>query len=332
MTLPNEPRQSTNTVLMVAPTQFCLNKDAAEDNHFMTATGLTPETITKKALDEFDGLVSVLRSHGVDVNVFTHEAADEADFTPDAVFPNNWFSTHRAPETGVRTLVLYPMKVPNRQRERRPELIADIEGKSEGAGVVQGSLTASNPGFGAKIDLTHLEEQGVFLEGTGSMVIDRVNRVVYACTSERTHIKALEEWASAVGYPNVVTFSSTDSNGLPVYHTNVVMAIGTGWAVVCADSVANQTERDRLLSSLSRHHEVVTITHGQVSSFCGNILELRDGHDRPVIAMSTQAYNGFTDAQKSVLLKHAHDLVHAAIPVIETVGGGGVRCSLAEIF
>eukprot|EP01112_Ceratiomyxa_fruticulosa_P012427 TRINITY_DN343_c0_g1_i1.p1 TRINITY_DN343_c0_g1~~TRINITY_DN343_c0_g1_i1.p1 ORF type:complete len:332 (+),score=68.87 TRINITY_DN343_c0_g1_i1:199-1194(+) len=328
--------QSSNRVFMVSPTHFVSNAQAALDNYFMSSgekLGLTEQEITKKAIEEFNGLVSVLRSHGVDITIYTPPPPTSVDdVRPDAVFPNNWFSTHRQPETDESILVLYPMKVPNRRTERRPEVISVFEGNSDGNGVVQGSILKDNKGYNVKIDLSNFEKSGVYLEGTGSLLLDRVHKVAYACLSERTHRALFEKWAKLLGYDDIVTFHSVDKNGGIVYHTNVVMAIGTGWAIVCEDSVQNSEERKHLMDKLRKYHEVITVTHSQVNDLCGNVLEVRDGQNRPIIAMSTRSYEAFTEEQKKSLLKHVHALVHAPIPTIETIGGGGVRCSLSELF
>ncbi|PNH03639.1 hypothetical protein TSOC_010283 [Tetrabaena socialis] len=313
-------RQSTNEVLMVAPTSFGFNEQAAQDNSFMHKAQKPGEgnELTRAVLAEFAGLHHALTQvAGVKVNLFEHSLAHG---TPDACFPNNWFSTHPAGEAagGVKqsTLVFYPMKCPNRAAERREDIIKVLHTK----------------GYQHVYDMAAHEPNKKYFEGTGVLVIDRVNGVVYVDISERADRTLAEEWTQRMGYKELVAFRSTDLRGKSVYHTNVMMAIGTGVAVVCADSVKDPKERQHLLSSLKRTHEVVEISLAQMDSLCGNALELEDGRGLPVMAMSTQAYNAFTEDQRRVMRRHVADLVHTPIDTLERVGGGGVRCTLAEIF
>ncbi|KAF8071339.1 hypothetical protein HT031_001423 [Scenedesmus sp. PABB004] len=353
--------QSTNRVLMVAPTAFGFNEQAAADNSFMHSaetpgehSSLTAQARPRAQRGQRGGLRGAVRGAagplrgeearrrhaaappaqvcaefaelhrqltdvaGVDVALFQHHLRHG---TPDAVFPNNWFSTHAAGEAagGVRgrTLVLYPMKCPNRAAERRAEVVGVLR---------QG-------GYDRVVDMTaHERRDGTFFEGTGVLVLDRVNGVAYVALSERADAGLAEAWASSLGYRELVTFHSCDARGKPVYHTNVMMAIGTDVAVVCAESVADAKERQHLLAKLSATHEVVQISSAQMDALCGNVLELRGGRGLPVLAMSTQAHNAFTPEQRAVLRRHVADLVHAPIDTLERVGGGGVRCALAELF
>jgi hypothetical protein len=313
-------KQSTNEVLMVAPTAFVFNAQAAQDNSFMnTATGeALGEPVTRRVLKEFAGLYEVLAERaGVKVNLFQH-SLDHG--TPDACFPNNWFSTHAAGEgaggVGASTLVYYPMKCPNRQAERRP----DIKG------------VLAHLGYDRVVDLSGEEAGGRYFEGTGVLVLDRPGGVAYVALSERAHPGLAARWAEEVGYNEVVTFHSSDAAGAPVYHTNVMMAVGTGAAVVCLESVADDAERRHLAERLGRRHEVVDITRAQMAALCGNVLELEDGRGLPVLAMSSRAYHAFTPDQRKQLRRHVAELHHAPIDTLEHIGGGGVRCTLAEIF
>ncbi|GLC77786.1 hypothetical protein PLESTB_000956200 [Pleodorina starrii] len=314
-------RQSSNEVLMVAPTAFGFNEQAAQDNSFMHAAAKPGEggnALTRQVLREFAGLHHALTQvAGVKVNLFEHNLSHG---TPDACFPNNWFSTHPKGEAagGVTepTLVFYPMKCPNRAAERREDIKKVLAAK----------------GYSRVYDMSVEEDNKKYFEGTGVLVIDRVNGVVYVDISERADRSLAEEWTHKMGYKELVAFRSTDLRGKSVYHTNVMMAIGTGVAIVCADSVKDPKERQHLLSSLRRTHEVVEISLAQMDALCGNALELEDGRGLPVMAMSTQAYNAFTEDQRRVMRRHVADLVHAPIDTLERVGGGGVRCTLAEIF
>lgn len=264
-------RQSTNEVFMVAPTAFTFNEQAALDNHFMNRVGEKGANIgasvREKVLREFADLYRVLTEDaGVRVHLWAHSDAHD---TPDACFPNNWFSTHPAGEAagGVKsnTVVFYPMKVPNRNKERRPEMIEYLHSLGR---------------YDRVVDMTHEHVYGgktCFLEGTGALVIDRIHGVAYMCVSERADRPMLEDWARRVGYTKLVTFTSTDAVARPVYHTNVMMAIGTSSAIVCAESVPDVAERKHLLHALAQSgHEVVEVTREQMGHLCGNALELED--------------------------------------------------------
>lgn len=330
--------QSTNSVLMVAPTAFGFNEQAAQDNSFMHAGEAASEggsPLTRQVLKEFAGLYRALtEGAGVRVSLVQHSVSHG---TPDACFPNNWVSTHSAGEGGAgkggvggngkggRTLVLYPMKCPNRAAERRADVI--------------GALQAAHGPYDRIVDMTGAEAgeglpggQPQYFEGTGVLVLDRVNGVAYVNLSERAHEDQARAWVEALGYNDLVTFRSSDLRGKPVYHTNVMMAVGTGVAVVCADSVRDAGERARLLASLSKSHEVVQISLEQMDALCGNVLELQSGDGLPVMAMSSQAYHSFDDSQRAAMRRHVAALVHAPIDTLEKVGGGGVRCALAELF
>lgn len=314
--------QSTNEVLMVAPTAFGFNEQAAQDNSFMHKDEQAHKGshLTYQVLKEFASLYHQLSEvAGVKVNLFQH---DLSHGTPDACFPNNWFSTHPVGEAhgGVAqsTLVLYPMKCPNRAMERRPDIINVLRHK----------------GYARVVDMSPEERKhgGLHFEGTGVLVLDRVNGVAYVDISERADRGLAERWVDELGYRELVAFTSKDQRGHPVYHTNVMMAVGTDVAVVCADSVPDEKERQHLLSRLRRHHEVVEISQDQMDAMCGNCLELVDGRGLPVMAMSSQAYGALTPDQKRLLLRHVSQLVHAPIDTLERVGGGSVRCCLGEVF
>jgi hypothetical protein len=440
-------RQSTNTVLMVSPTAFGFNAQAAEDNYFMHANpgpgvaeggpaagaagspgGGAGGGLAAAALREFAGLHRALTDGaGVDVCLFEHSPEHG---TPDAVFPNNWFSTHARGEAdgGVKedTLVYYPLKCPNRQAERRDDAMRLLEARLLGGGG-----GAGGGGGGRVVDLSPAERgeapvlsgalAGVagrrpphdpegaprrgarFFEGTGVLVLDRVNGVAYVSVSERAHLELAHAWADSVsgeeearrgggeewrergrrrgtrkerfflfsfspgakkltvppppsppphtllslpllkktlrhlhslqvGYREVVSFHSSDAHGQPIYHTNVMMAVGSDIAVVCLESVRDPKERQRLKAALERHHEVLDISIAQVEAMCGNVLELEDGRGLPVLAMSSRAHAAFGKEGRGRLLRHVSELVHAPIDTIERVGGGSVRCSLAELF
>jgi len=319
VSMTSTPRQTTDTVLMIAPTCFSYNIETAMDNAFMKAitkfTKLTVIELQRKVLQEFSSLHLALTQAGVRVHLFTHESYHQ---TPDAVFPNNWFSTHNNPETATPTLILYPMKAISRRRERRNSLIGHLSTR------YQNVVNITTSEYGRK---PH------FLEGTGSIILDRVNHIAYVLLSERSHEEVCIEWKRATGY-ELILFRAFDAKGVPIYHTNVALSVGASVAVLCADAIHDDKERNAVLSSLQASgKEVVLISIEQMNNFCANVLELRSAaNGASLMAMSTTAFNAFTAEQKQVLLKHVKQLVHANISFIETIGGGSVRCTLAELF
>ena len=326
--------QSTNEVLMVAPTAFEFNALCAEDNHFMSFVAKEDKDSARaRVLSEYSGLYKMLVNEvGLKVHLFQH---DESHGTPDACFPNNWFSTHgrhefpAASTTGGTALVTYPLKSSNRRLERREDILQYI---------------ATIKNYERRIHLEEYENENenqkenpksqspLFLEGTGSLVLDRANKVAYAALSERCNLTLAEKWVEEIGYAKLVPFHSYDAQHKPVYHTNVLMAVGTSVAVVCSDSVKDQRERKAVLESLAQTgHQVVEINHQQMNHLCGNVLEVISSTNHPAFVMSTQSYNAFTQEQREVLSKHVQ-LHHAPIDTLERIGGGGVRCCIAEIF
>jgi hypothetical protein len=306
---PGQEPQSAGSVLMVRPARFACNPQTAASNAFQhRPTPLAGNDLQAAALREFDGLSAALDRAGVEVLI-----APDSDepAKPDAIFPNNWVSFHRD-----GTVALYPMLALNRRWERRVEILEKV--------VSKGGFRVSRT-----IDLTHREAEEKYLEGTGSVVLDRVHRMAYACSSPRTDLDVLGEFAQLLDY-DLMTFDATDSSGRAIYHTNVLMAIGTGFAVVCGDSIANTAHRAAVLSKLRlTGHDIVDITLEQMTQFAANVLELAS----PVanlIALSTTAFDSLSRTQRAILETHAA-LVPVPIPTIERVGGGGVRCMLAEI-
>jgi len=305
-------QQSTNEVLMVAPSCFASNAQAAEDNAFMASVAAEQQaSVRASVLREHAGLASVLLAAGVRLRLFGHTAAHG---TPDALFPNNWFAT-----CGAR-LTLFPMKCPNRRAERRDDLLRFL---------------AARPGCAAApLDLAGAEAATppAFLEGTGSLVLDHVGGIAYLARSERSDERLAADWVSRAGFARLLAFDAADGDGRPIYHTNVLLSVGTGFAVVCAEAVA-EAGRPALLRQLAADgREVVCITREQMGSFCGNVLELLDGQGLPVLAMSSAAHAAFTEEQRRRLLGVCARLLHAPMPTIEAVGGGGVRCCLGELF
>ena len=294
---------------MIRPTRFQSNPQTADSNAFQTQTDASPAEQQRSALTEFESLVSALRGAGIEVHVFDDTLEPH---TPDSVFPNNWVSFH-----ADGTVVLYPMEAENRRGERRLDVIERLDAEL---------------GFQVRqvVDLSHHEDAGHFLEGTGSMVLDRVNRVAYACLSSRTHLDVLGDFAQRMDY-DVVAFEALDRHGVPIYHTNVLMAIGEKLAVICDAAIARDDQRAAVLERLeSTGHELVSLDFDQLESFAGNMLELRAADGVPVMAMSRRAWDSLSAEQQAKMEANGR-VVTAAIDDIEDSAGGSVRCMLAEI-
>jgi hypothetical protein len=294
---------------MVRPARFACNPQTAASNAFQQRpTPLAGDDLQSAALREFDGLALALERAGVEV-LIAPDLPEPAK--PDAIFPNNWVSFHRD-----GTVALYPMLAPNRRWERREEILEQV--------IRKGAFRVSRT-----VDLTHREAEEKFLEGTGSVVLDRMHRVAYACSSPRTDLDVLGEFAQQLDY-ELMTFDAMDSGGRAIYHTNVLMAIGTGFAVICGDSIPNVAHRAAVLSKLRvTGHAIVDITQEQMARFAANVLELASPAGK-LIALSMTALDSLIPMQRAILESHAA-LVPVSIPTIERVGGGGVRCMLAEI-
>ncbi|WP_194791108.1 citrulline utilization hydrolase CtlX [Pseudomonas sp. UFMG81] len=298
--------QTTNTVLMIRPARFAFNPDTAVNNRFQQAP-LDPESANAKALAEFDGYVDALRQHGVEVLVVQDTPEPH---TPDSIFPNNWWSSH-----ADGSLVLYPMEGQNRRLER-------------GKGVLQ-ALTER---FAIKqtIDLSPLEQHNLFLEGTGSMVLDREHRISYACHSGRTHEHALRQFAEQLDY-RLCLFHAVDRQHAPIYHSNVMMNVGRQLAVVCLDALPHASERRTLEHSLrDTGKQVLALNHDQLENFAGNMLEVHDRAGRSLLVMSRSAWRSLDAGQRQQVERHSQPLV-VNIDHIERIGGGSARCMLAEV-
>lgn len=302
--------QLARAVMMIRPARFLANPQTQASNAFQKRDlALDAEAQQARALAEFDGLASALRDAGVEVCVF--EDTPEPH-TPDSIFPNNWVSFH-----ADGRVVFYPMLAENRRDERRPELVDRL--------VAEHGFRA-----GERIDLSGHEAEGRFLEGTGSMVLDRRHGVAYACVSPRTDPTVLAAFGARLGY-DVVAFDAFGADGTAIYHTNVLMSVGDGFAVICAEAIP-EAQRDTVLARLAADGlEVVAITLDQMATFAGNMLALENAHGRQVLAMSGRAYACLTPVQCEALSRHA-TLVHASIDAIEDSAGGSVRCMLAEVF
>jgi hypothetical protein len=301
--------QTCADVLMIRPVRFEGNVQTASSNRFQKSLSLSTQSMQAAALSEFQNLVSVLRGAGVRI----HDIDDTAEpHTPDSVFPNNWVSFH-----ADGTAVLYPMLAPNRRLERRQDILEHLS-------------TRSKFRIARVIDLTHHERAGKFLEGTGSLVLDRTNRIAYACISPRTDLDVLGDFAQQLDY-EVVSFEASDAQGVAIYHTNVLMCIGSRFAAVCLSSI-REDARESVLASL-RHtgHVVLDLSFEQMNAFAGNMLELKSAHGEALVAMSTTALESLSAAQREVITQAVGPIVSAPIPTIETLGGGSVRCMLAEV-
>lgn len=303
--------QTTNAVVMIRPASFTSNPETAESNRFQAALGdADPGEVRHRARVEFDALADALTESGVWVRVFDDTAEP---VTPDALFPNNWLSTH---EDG--TVVLYPMEAPSRRAERREDIVNALLSE---AGV--------DSDRSRSVDISHNEARERFLEGTGSLVLDRVNCIAYACLSSRTNPALFHDWCERFDF-EPEAFQARDGDH-EIYHTNVMMCIGEGFAVICADAIISEEERIRVLSRLEKTgHEVVKITAEQMNAFAGNMLALQT-ETGEIIAMSDQARRSLDREQLAVLERHGR-IVSADIGTIERYAGGSVRCMLAENF
>lgn len=297
--------QTTNHILMIRPVDFKFNEQTAGNNKFQQANTVT--NVQQKALEEFDGFVELLRTNGVEVTVVNDTLQPE---TPDSIFPNNWISFHNNGE-----VILYPMFSVNRRAERRTDIIANL-----GQEFTINKVT----------DLSSYENKEQFLEGTGSLVLDRDHHIAYACLSLRTNEKVLEDFCQKAGY-TAIAFNAVDSTGFPIYHTNVMMCVGDRFAVVCFDSIPDEAEKEKVRSSLDQNgKEVVSITFDQMNHFAGNMLQVQNNKGESLLVMSEQAYLSLDKSQIATLEKYCK-LIYAPLYTIETNGGGSARCMLAEI-
>ncbi|MCW8336625.1 arginine deiminase-related protein [Vibrio paucivorans] len=302
--------QNANCVVMVPPKEFKFNAETAEDNEFQHQVDLTTQQIREKTMVEFKAMVASLRREGVQVVEFDYPLSDVE--TPDAVFPNNWFST-----TIGGSLYTFPMACENRQHEVRPDALIE-------------ALTASGRHVTHQDSLEDYLSDNAHLESTGVMVIDHLNKTIYAALSQRCDREVLEDYAKRTGYGRVVSFQTALPSGHPIYHTNVMMAIGEGFCVIC-DEVIPEFERRFVLKSLAKDKQVISISIEQMNRFCGNILQLETVNGDKVIAMSQSAFDAFSPAQRAQLSSHGK-LLPFDVRTIEDIGGGSVRCMLGEVF
>ena len=297
--------QTTNHILMIRPVDFKFNEQTAGNNKFQVAS--TESDVQDQALKEFDGFVELLRQNDVDVTVIDDTLQPE---TPDSIFPNNWVSFH---DDG--SIYLYPMFSENRRLERRKEILDGLKNKFE--------VNHVN-------DLSFYEMQHAFLEGTGSMVLDRSNKIAYACLSVRTDEEVLNNFCMLTGY-EPVAFQAVDDTNFPIYHTNVMMCIGDRFAVICLDAIRNPEEKLKVSISLKGSgKEVIEISLAQMNKFAGNMLQISNATGESLLVMSEQAYLSLNPEQITALTQYSR-IVYAPLYTIEKNGGGSARCMLAEI-
>jgi len=297
---------------MIEPTAFRYNTETAENNYFQSVGNLPDNETQHHALAEFRAMVNKLKAAGVRVIV---EKDTATPHTPDSIFPNNWISFHK---DGLA--VVYPMFAENRRAEKRPDIIKKVcDEKIE---------------INRIVDYSYFEKDNLFLEGTGSMILDRVNLIAFAALSERTCAKPLHTFCTEMGYTPVIfkAFQTVGDKRLPIYHTNVVMCVADRFAVVCLECVDDEEERLNLTTVFqSQNKEIIEISEAQMHSFAGNMLQIENTDGKQFLAMSETAYRSLSDEQ-IVRLSAFNDFLRFDIPTIETVGGGGVRCMMAEIF
>jgi hypothetical protein len=310
----NKMKQTTNSILMIRPVAFRMNEQTAVNNYYQKVLDdLTPQTVNAKAQDEFDTFVNKLRLVGVDVTVVDDTLDPD---TPDSIFPNNWISFH---ENG--DVVLYPMFAENRRAERREDILDILEDK--GFQINEGIM-----------DYTEAEADGYFLEGTGSVVLDRENGKAYCALSPRADEELFIEFCEDFDLNPIIfeAYQTVNGERKLIYHTNVMMCIGDTFAVICADCIDDKKERKMVLDSLrSDEKEIILITEEQMNNFAGNMLELQGAGERRYLVMSSSAYNALTKKQIAQLEEHI-TILHSSLDTIEACGGGSARCMMAEVF
>ncbi len=305
-------KQITNTILMIRPVAFKKNEQTIVNNYFQKDLDIDETKITKIAQKEFDTLVEKLRLVGIKVIVEN----DKLEYdTPDSIFPNNWVSFH---QNG--NVALYPMFAENRRRERRESVLLKLE----------------EEGFNIEnlIDYSSAEEEEIYLEGTGSMVLDRVNRKVYTALSIRTDEDLVIEFCEDFEYTPVIfnAFQTVEGKRLPIYHTNVLMALGENIAVICLDAIDGKSDKKEIIQNLTQDRkEILKITEAQMHQFAGNMLQVKGAFEMNYMVMSTAAFKSLNNDQIS-LIEKSSKILHSDLTIIETLGGGSARCMMAEVF
>lgn len=298
------PKQAASSIFMVRPKHFGYDQSTASSNAFQHAEGAQlVDEIAQKAITEFDQAIDKLRSAGIKVHVIEDTDSPEK---PNAVFPNNWVSFHD------EKVVLYPMLAENRRWERRMDIFDELEVEVE-----------------EFVDISSYENEEKYLESTGSMVLDYENKLAYACLSSRTNREVLDKFCEISGFEAIV-FSAFDRSGLSVYHTNVLMCIGTGYSVICTEAIPEYQRQDIMKALKGTGHELITLTMDQMYAFAGNMLEVLDHSGSPVLVMSSTAMKSLSLDQKQKLSEFAR-LLSVEIPTIEKYGGGSVRCMMCRV-
>ena len=306
-------KQITSNLILIRPKHFNFNKETAENNHFQKEEkNITEIEIRDKAINEFNSFSKLLTKKGIGIKIFNDR---DNIITTDSVFPNNWISFH---ENG--DVFLYPMYSKNRRKERRSDIVKEL----------------INMGYYVKstIDLTHYEKENKFLEGTGSMVLDRENKICYAAVSERTHHNLLIEFSEKTEF-ELVSFKSYQSVGnerKEIYHTNVIMCIADKYAIICLESVDNKKEKEKIIEKLKdTNKRIIKISEDQCSKFAGNMLQVENVKNEKFLIMSESAYNSLDDKQIATI-NEFNEIIYSDLKTIEKLGGGSARCMIAENF
>ncbi len=300
--------QTTKNILLIRPSNFVFNSETAFSNAFQNEVKESEETIKQKVFMEFEEFATKLKSKGANVFVFDDTNYPEK---PDAVFPNNWVSFH-----SDGTVILYPMFAHNRRNERRKDIIDSLKKNFKVTNI---------------LDLSTYEKENRFLEGTGSIVLDRQNKIAYACLSPRTDKELFDKVCDYLHY-KPICFHAHDKGGKEIYHTNVMMCIGEKFSVICLDSISDKKERELVFESLANTgHQVIDITFEQTNNFAGNMLAIQISDNKNILALSQSSFDSLTTNQKTELEKYG-ELVPLSIKTIETIGGGSARCMIAEVF
>lgn len=304
-------RQSTNSILMIRPNNFGFNEETANDNYYQNKEFFESNS-NKNAQKEFDNMVNNLKQNGISVHVFQD---DDINYTPDSIFPNNWISFHENGDIG-----LYPMYAKNRRLERRPEVLEFLE----------------EQGFGIEniVDYSGAESENKFLEGTGSMILDRENRIAYCSISNRSNEDLFIDFCEDFEFTPVLfnSFQSVGDERLPIYHTNVMMCVTMSYVIICLDSIDDKKQRKNVCEFIKKSEkELINISENQVEKFAGNMLELINGKGESVLVMSKSAENSLSENQKNTITNYSK-IISSDINTIELCGGGSARCMMAEIF
>lgn len=300
--------QTSKNILLIRPSNFGFNSETAASNAFQIELNESEEEIEQKKLQEFESFVTTLKSKGVNVFVFDDTIYPEK---PDAIFPNNWVTFH-----SDGTVILYPIFAPNRRHERRQDIIDSLK---------------INFSVNKILDLSKYENESKYLEGTGSIIFDHINRIAYACLSPRTDKELFVEVCDYLNYKPIY-FYSHDKRGKEIYHTNVMMCVGERFSVICLDTITDKGERELVFKSLiETGHQVIDITFEQMNNFAGNMLAIQTNDNKSILALSQSSFDSLTAIQKKEIEKYS-ELVPLSIKTIETIGGGSARCMIAEIF